>query len=116
MTAAMSSSTLFRDSLIGRLLVPAFIVASGLVASERPAAAATVVIEAAPPPMRVEVMGRAPSPAHFWIPGYWAWRQGGHVWVGGRWEHARTGYGWERARWVHEGRRWRLAPGRWHRR
>ena len=114
----MNSSAVIRCSIVRPLLLVAATLTCGLVANERTAAAAaTVVIEGAPPPVRVEVVGRPPTPAHFWIPGYWVWRPGaGHVWVGGRWEHARPGWGWERARWVHEGRRWRFAPGRWHHR
>ena len=116
----MNTSPVVRRSLVQRLLLPALVgaaLACGLVANERTANAAAVVIEAAPPPLRVEVVGRPPTPAHFWVPGYWAWHPGaGHVWVGGRWEHARPGWGWERARWVHEGRRWRFARGHWHHR
>ncbi len=88
--------------------------ACGIFAGERPAAAQMVTV--APPAVRVEVVGRPPSPSHFWIPGYWSWRERGHVWVGGRWEHSRPGYGWSRAHWGREGRSWRFSPGRWHRR
>lgn len=108
-----------RISRLARRLASALVLAGalvgGIVVTERTASAQVVTV--APPSVRVEVVGRPPSPQHFWIPGYWNWRAGGgHVWVGGRWEHARAGYGWQRARWAREGHGWRFAPGRWHRR
>src|SRR4051812_49402716 len=42
-----------------------------------------VRVGVAPPPARVEVRPVAPSRAHVWIPGHWAWRHGAHVWIGG---------------------------------
>jgi hypothetical protein len=103
--------------LVRRLAITSLVAATlfcGIAAGEQTASAQVVVV--APPRARVEVIGRAPSPHHFWIPGYWGWRGGGHVWVGGRWERVRPGWGWERAHWAHEGRGWRFAPGHWHRR
>jgi hypothetical protein len=101
-----------------RLVVSALMAVTlvcGLVAGEGSASAQVVTI--APPAVRVEAVGRPPSPQHFWIPGYWGWRAGGgHYWVGGRWERARRGYGWSGAHWDREGRGWRFSPGRWHRR
>jgi hypothetical protein len=114
----MSSTSVLRRPLAHRLLLPAVLAATlacVMVAGEGTASA--LVIEAAPPAVRVEVVGRPPSPDHFWIPGYWAWRPGvGHTWVGGRWEHSRPGWAWSRARWAHEGRHWRFAAGHWHHR
>jgi hypothetical protein len=86
----------------------------GVVAGEHTASAQVIAV--APPAVRVEVMGRPPSPAHFWIPGYWGWRGTRHVWVGGRWERSRPGWAYSNAHWAHEGHGWRLAPGHWHRR
>jgi hypothetical protein len=87
-----------------------------VVTAEHTAAAQEVVVAVAPPAERVEVVGRAPSTHHFWMPGYWSWAGGRHVWVGGRWELNRPGWGWQRDTWVHEGRGWRFAPCRWVRR
>jgi hypothetical protein len=43
---------------------------------ESPAPAAEVVVVDAPPPPREEVIVMRPSPDHFWVRGYWAWRGG----------------------------------------
>jgi hypothetical protein len=90
--------------------------AFGAVATSEQVARADVVVDVGPPAGRVEVVGRAPSPHHFWIPGYWSWAGGRHLWIGGRWEAARPGYEWRRAAWMHEGGHWRFAPGYWHHR
>ena len=70
----------------------------------------------APPALRFEVMGRAPSARHFWAPGYWRWNGREHVWVGGRWELRRDGYEYMGPRWFHRADRWEYLPGRWVRR
>jgi hypothetical protein len=100
--------------LLTRSLLIAALAVGAVAVSERPAKA-DVVVEVAPPAARVEVVGRAPSPHHFWIPGYWNWEGGRHVWMGGRWEMGRPGWGWHRAEWLHERGHWRFAPGYWHR-
>lgn len=59
-----------------------------------------VIVEEAPPPVRVEVRPARPGPDHVWIEGHWV-RVGHHWdWVGGHWERIPH----ERAVW---------APGRW---
>lgn len=109
----MSTQTKPVRKLILSSLV-AVTLACGLALGEGTASAQVVTV--APPAVRVEVMGRPPSPAHFWIPGYWNYGPHGHYWVGGRWERNRPGYGWSRAHWGREGRGWRFSPGRWHHR
>jgi hypothetical protein len=106
------------SSVVRRLILPAIVAVAlalgGVTLGEGTASAQ--VIEVAPPAVRVEVVGRPPSPRHFWIPGYWAWQGGRHAWARGHWEVSRPGWAWTRARWAHEGHHWRFAPGRWHRR
>jgi hypothetical protein len=70
----------------------------------------------APPALRVEVPGRAPSDRHFWAPGYWRWTGHEHAWVGGRWTLRRPGYDYVGPRWANVHNRWQYAPGRWIRR
>lgn len=55
-----------------------------------PASLAVAEVVPAPPPPRYEVIPVAPSRAHVWVAGHWAWRPGRHqhVWVPGTW-HAR---------------------------
>jgi hypothetical protein len=67
----------------------------------------------APPALRVEVPGRAPSDRHFWAPGYWRWTGREHTWVGGRWALRRDGYNYVSPRWGYVHNRWQYAPGRW---
>lgn len=74
----------------------------------------TYVVRSAPPPVRVEVITVAPSPAHVWISGYWAWRDPDYVWVPGRWAHPAPGYRrWEPGRWRHDRHGWFWVEGRW---
>jgi len=39
-----------------------------------------------PPPPRGEIAPVAPSPAHVWVPGHWAWHRNRYVWLPGHWE------------------------------
>ncbi len=69
----------------------------------------------APPALKVEVMGAAPSPHHFWAPGYWRWNGHEHSWYGGRWLARREGYNYYGPRWENRYNRWHYYPGYWHR-
>ena len=70
----------------------------------------------APPAVRYENPGRAPSARHFWAPGYWRWNGREHVWFGGRWEVRRDGVEYVGPRWEHRLGRFEYLPGRWVRR
>ena len=70
----------------------------------------------APPAMRHETWGRAPSDRHFWAPGYYRWSGREHVWYDGRWELRRPGYEYVSPRWVNVYGRWEYMPGYWARR
>jgi hypothetical protein len=71
-----------------------------------------IVVNVAPPPLRVEAVP-GPRSGYFWVPGYWHWRRHGHVWISGHWELARTGYIYRPNEWVQDGRNWRLVEGGW---
>lgn len=95
------------------------IVTVGMLAAGGVARADVVVVPGvrvtvAPPPLRSEIRPAAPSTAHIWIPGHWAWRGGAHVWIGGYWAlPPAPGYHWVHARWVNEGGTWVFYEGHW---
>jgi hypothetical protein len=109
------SSMLSRGhGLVLRLAVAAAGVALVGAVGEREAAAGEIVVRAAPPRARVEVVTRSPGPHHVWAPGYWGWQpHTGHVWYGGRWVAERPGYAWEPAHWSERGGYWHFIPGHW---
>jgi hypothetical protein len=68
----------------------------------------------APPPVRVEVRPAAPSPRHYWVPGYWAWRGNTHVWNAGYWARPPSaGVVWVEPRWVQDNGEWYFEDGEW---
>jgi len=113
---SLDSSMVSGDgSLVRRLAVAAGVAIAGALGATR-ASAAEVVVGVAPPVPRVEIVGRAPSPHHVWVPGFWGWRTHvGHVWYGGHWMEAQPGYTWEPARWYERGGYWHLSGGHWRR-
>ena len=44
-----------------------------------------VVVNAAPPAVRVEVTPARPSATHVWVSGFWTWGGGAYVWTPGVW-------------------------------
>lgn len=67
----------------------------------------------APPPPRVEYVGRPPIVGQVWIGGFWSWTGHRHQWVPGHWAAPRHGYYWAPHRWERDGRHWRQEGGRW---
>ena len=85
-----------------------------LIASLAGGCVATVSPGAAPPPPRVERLGIAPSPAHVWVSGHWAWRRGGWSWVDGHWaRRPLAGVAWVAGHWTERQGRWVWIEGRW---
>ncbi len=73
-----------------------------------------VYVRAAPPRAQVEVIGTAPGPEFFWIPGYHRWDGRAYIWAPGRWERRpRPGAVWVAGRWVHHRNGWYWREGRW---
>jgi hypothetical protein len=111
----MRSIRAFIHPLLRRFLLPAAasaLVLSGAAGGERTASAQVVAV--APPAPRVELVTVAPSPSHFWVPGYWGYQPGyGHRWYGGRWEAPRAGYSWSQPGWVGGARGWEFRHGGW---
>jgi hypothetical protein len=67
----------------------------------------------APPPLRVEVVGRAPSVRHVWVAGHWQWNGASWVWMGGHWVVRRAGSVWIAGHWDRKGGRYVFVPGHW---
>lgn len=75
----------------------------------------TVVVQQAPPPVRLEVIPVSPGPEYVWTPGYWAWRGGVYVWVGGCYAHRpRPGVVWMGGHWARHGHGYVWMGGHWH--
>jgi hypothetical protein len=73
-----------------------------------------VYARTAPPPVRVETYGPAPSPGDIWINGYWGYGTNSYVWIPGRWDRPPRGRRrWEDGRWERHGDRYRWYDGRW---
>jgi hypothetical protein len=75
---------------------------------------ARVEIEAAPPPVRIEVRPPSPGVEFVWTPGYYGWEGGRYEWRGGSWVRPpHPGVTWIEPRYVRTGTRYYLQPGRW---
>jgi hypothetical protein len=44
-----------------------------------------ISINVAPPPLPIYVQPPLPALGYIWVPGYWAWADGGYYWVPGTW-------------------------------
>jgi hypothetical protein len=71
------------------------------------------VASKAPPPLRIESRGRAPSADAFYVPGYWRYSGAQYVWMSGGWDTRRIGYRYAAPRWERTGTRYVFVPGRW---
>lgn len=102
--------------MIKQSLFAAMLVASLGTAVSQTAAAADIglVINVAPPPLRVETAPAARR-GYVWTPGYWNWRNNRHVWVAGRYVRERPGYVYAAPIWVDRGGRWEMQRGAWSR-
>lgn len=100
-------------------------VLAGCTAVVRPAPAVAVVrpgpvvveeehyVMRAPPPPREEVIVAAPSPAHVWVQGRWAWRNG-WAWLPGHWAvPPRARAHWVPGYWDSRPRGWVWIEGHW---
>ncbi len=61
------------------------IFAAGLIALALGAGGCVARVAVAPPPARVEVIGRAPYRNAVWVPGHWVRGRYDWVWVRGYW-------------------------------
>ena len=105
-----------RCALAVGVLVLGGTLAGCVVAPAQPVGYYGDVVQVAPPPPRVEVIGVAPGPGYVWLNGYWGWSGGRHTWVGGRWDQGRPGQYWAPHAWGREGGGWRMNGGGWRRR
>lgn len=99
--------------MLKKLLIAAML-AGSLGSVALPAAAAVIVVQNAPPPLRAE---RVPSlrRGYVWVPGYWGWRGQRHHWVRGSWMRSRPGFTYRQPIWVERDGRWHMERGHWNR-
>ena len=72
-------------------------------------------VKVAPPAPRYERVGTAPSSRHFYVPGYWKWRNGNHEWISGHWETKRAGYTYVNGHWDRINGSWVYCNAYWKR-
>lgn len=100
------NTKLIRTALAGAFL--------SLALAAGPVSAARVVVRVGPPAARIEVRGRAPSPRHAWVGGYWRWNGSAHVWVAGSWQlPPRRGGVWVDGHWRKARGEWVWVAGHW---
>jgi hypothetical protein len=94
------------------MLAVFFALASATGAPAAAKANVDIVVNVAPPPLRVEAEP-PPRVGYVWAPGHWEWRHGHHVWVRGHWIRARQGLDFEPAHWIERDGRWVYVPAHW---
>ncbi len=74
-----------------------------------------VIVEIAPPPVRVErVTVARPGTGYVWARGYWDWDGDSWAWVPGRWVIAPVaGATWIAPRYIRISNGWRYVPAHW---
>jgi len=73
-----------------------------------------VIVQQAPPPVRIERRPAPPSGNVVWIDGYWNWNNQSYNWVGGRYEAPpQADVVWVAPRYDTDARGYRYSPGRW---
>ena len=72
-----------------------------------------VVVDEAPPVVKVEQRPAAPTPQHVWKSGHWARRGHKWVWTAGNWHKPRPGQRWVDGHWERRGGRWHWIEGHW---
>ena len=78
------------------------------------AQAAEIVVKVAPPLVKVEHRGVAPSREHVWVNGYQRWDGRAYVWEPGRWERRPHPHAvWVPARWQHRHDGYVFIEGHW---
>jgi hypothetical protein len=75
-----------------------------------------IVINQAPPPVRVEQIPPPPGPSSLWVwhKGHWRWIDSINVWVPGHWVKRPTPAAvWVEPQWVPRGNGWVFVEGHW---
>jgi WXXGXW repeat (2 copies) len=103
-----------RTALNALPLAMALTTAAALVTANPARAGGEIVIDAPPPPDRVE---HAPPPrdGYVWGAGHWEWNGRSYVWVAGSWVPERRSAHWVAARWEQAGTQWHYIAGHWER-
>jgi hypothetical protein len=113
----MCKSIAIMSMMLVTMIMVAVLGMSGCTVTERPGEIVVrgepFVVREAPPPLREEVIGVAPSPRHIWVPGYWAWHDG-WAWEPGRWAlRPYHGAEWHPGHWARHPNGWVWVSGHW---
>jgi hypothetical protein len=99
------------NSTIVRAFMSSLLLTGALLLATPSRAAADIVTDAPPPPLRVEH-----QPPHrdgyAWAPGYWEWNGRFYHWVSGTWITERRG-SWIPDHWDPVGNQWHYVRGHW---
>ena len=97
---------MFKTKLLALVFVGAMAASTGF--------AEDIVVQVAPPRVRVEKRGRAPGSDYVWQSGYHRWDGKAYAWESGRWARApRPRARWIAPRWEHRKNGWFFIEGRW---
>jgi hypothetical protein len=97
-----------------KIAVATMLVALTSVAPQFAGASTQIVVDTAPPALRVEAVP-APRHGYAWSPGYWQWSHKKYEWRAGTWIRDNPGHHWVAHDWEHRDGRYYYRPGHWDR-
>jgi hypothetical protein len=95
-----------------KTILCAALAVSAAMASVTSQAAKEIIVQVAPPEVRVETVPTLRS-GYVWQPGYWNYSNKHYVWIGGRQVRERNGYHWVPHRWEEREGHWHMHNGYW---
>jgi hypothetical protein len=106
--------TIRKEIEMKRVLIPVILALALLMLAASCYAGTKVYVVRKPPPLKVEVVGVAPSVEHVWVQGHWVWKDNDYQWVTGHWDkrpHAKAH--WVTGHWKSTRHGYYWVPGHW---